>query len=116
MLIPTASTCSPSLTLSTNHSTDKKGLQKFLECLNEAFENYYGYDEYISVDDSCSSELWINEDNSPSTVRGSGSSFNNAIAISEEDEEVINDSQKSQEFTFKYITTEDFKNTKKRKR
>lgn len=123
MLIPTASTCSPSIKLSTNHNTDEKGLKKFSECLKEAFENYYGYDESIlQVGDSFSSgqfwanedQFWTNEDDSPSTVRGSGSSFNNAIAISDEDGEV---SQKSQEFTFKYVTTEDFKETtKKRKR
>src|SRR6185295_13467743 len=59
------------------------------------------------------SEFLINEDNSPSTVRGSGSSFSNAIAISDEDEEVINDSQKSQEFTFKYVTLKILKTPKK---
>jgi len=116
MLIPTASTCSPSIKLSINHNTDEKGLKKFSECLKEAFENYYGYDESIlQVGDSFSSgQFWTNEDNSPSTVRGSGSSFNNAIAISDEDGEV---SQKAQEFTFKYVNTEYFKDTtKKRKR
>ena len=51
MLFPTASTCSPSITFPTIHNIDKKGLEKFSECLKEAFENHYGYDESISLID-----------------------------------------------------------------
>src|SRR5688572_9593663 len=124
MLLPTASTCSPSITFSTIHSTDKRGLEKFSECLKEAFEYHYGYDESILQIDE---QLTIHQDfysdfpleqfsqiekNSPSTVRESASSFetnNGMVTIISDDEEVViaNDLQSSQPpptiNTFKYV-------------
>ena len=99
MLLPTASTCSPSITFSTLHTVDEEGLKKFNECLKEAFKYYhYGYGESstLIIDEQPSSSCdieninyseyfsWINEDISPSTIRESSSC--DVISISDDDE------------------------------
>src|SRR5436305_338888 len=92
MLLPTASTCSPSITFLTLHTVDIKGLNKFNECLKETFK-YHHYDfeestlivvEQPSNSYDISDFSWINKDISLSTIRSNCDDID-VVTISDEE-------------------------------